>query len=580
MLNSSFASTNNKFEVKKEESSEKTLLLNNGSIENINNEMDHLNSSAFHSYSFQSGSSKQKKRQPFPGFTKSFHKDAQNKNRSVFIACVIGIICGIAATFYYKALEWLLKFLWNDLPEKFIVGVWPEWTHFFWIPLIGMTMALGVGTSVRYVGDPGDFAYTMKAVHEKAFLSMNHALPMLLASQFSILGGGSLGPEAPLVAICACLGGFVSRNIFKETHNSIIRKNTLTSMAGALAAFFGALLGGSLFPLEVNNSHFGMDYFQFVIEAVFCGAVTLTVFRSSAGLPIGPIWDMSSTTLDPPDAIYVLIGILLGLLSAIIAALFANFHSKVMAMFEKFHLLKTEKAIQRALFGSFFFLFIGTLIPQTLFWGEYEFQQISTLAPAKDLPHVWPTSGLLHFEMDTAFKCFLVGVFKMISISFTIAGGYRGGFIFPFFVSGAAFGRALAFIIPSFPVPYACLCIAAGINVAMTRTVLSTSIILTYLAGQQDAMSVVLASSLISLFATNYMQSNGSIVPFPKVFSLDFHNCEHSSFYFDEGDDEENEGGKEVDEHRDAQKEEQTETKIESSSDCNHGLNDIVVLKQ
>jgi H+/Cl- antiporter ClcA len=53
-------------------------------------------------------------------------------------------------------------------------------------------------------------------------------------------------------------------------------------MAGALAAFFGAPLGGSIFALEVN-SRFGVEYFEHMIEAVFCGVITLGLYRTFAG---------------------------------------------------------------------------------------------------------------------------------------------------------------------------------------------------------------------------------------------------------------------------------------------------------
>jgi len=426
--------------------------------------------------------------------------------QSIVVAGVIGIVCGVAANYYYKVLEWLLEYFWKTLPEQVVIGYWPEWSYPLWIPLVGTFMALGVGLTVKYMGEPGDLAFTIKAVHEKAYLSMDHCLPMVAASQFSIIGGGSLGPEAPLVAICACLAGFVSRSIFHQTERNVVRKHTLMGMAGALAAFFGAPLGGSLFALEVN-SRFGIEYFEHVVEAIFCGEVTLAVFRYCAGLPISPIWTITPDPVGPTDAIYVLVGGGLGLIGAGLAACFAKFHWKLMALFDKLDLLNDENAVWRALLGASGLLTIGIFIPQTLFWGENEFQVISTLSPASTLPHVWPTNGLLNYEMDTAMKCFLMGIFKMVAISFTVTGGYRGGFIFPFFASGAAFGRCLTFFFPSLPAPYACLCIAAGINVAITRTSLATSVILTFLAGQQNAMSAVLAASLTSLFATSYMVS-------------------------------------------------------------------------
>lgn len=140
-----------------------------------------------------------------------------------------------------------------------------------------------------------------------------------------------------------------------------------------------------------------------------------------------------------------------------------------------------------------------------MFWGEFEFQTISTMAPASTLEHIWPTAGLLGFEMDSFWTALLVGVAKLIAISFTVAGGYRGGYIFPLFAASAALGRAIYFVLPFIPVQLCVLCMAAAVNVAVTRTSLATSIILTYLSGEPNALSAILAASLVSLFVTGYM---------------------------------------------------------------------------
>jgi len=108
--------------------------------------------------------------------------------------------------------------------------------------------------------------------------------------------------------------------------------------------------------------------------------------------------------------------------------------------------------------------------------------------------------------MENGYHALVVGFAKVIAVSFTAAGGYRGGFIFPFFAAGAAFGRALCCVIPGIPIPLVCLSFPAALNVlGITRTVLATPIILCFLAGEPNAMSGVLAASLVSLFATTYM---------------------------------------------------------------------------
>ena len=76
--------------------------------------------------------------------------------QSIVVAAVIGVVCGVAANYYYKILEWLLEYFWKTLPEQVVIGYWPEWSYPLWIPLVGAFMAIGVGLTVKYMGEPGD----------------------------------------------------------------------------------------------------------------------------------------------------------------------------------------------------------------------------------------------------------------------------------------------------------------------------------------------------------------------------------------------------------------------------------------
>ena len=471
----------------------------------------------------------------------SFLEDARHFREgtvphSVTMALVIGIVCGVAAWAYYAILEYALAFIWHKLPKMIIIGKWPEWAYVLWIPIVGLTSAIFVGLSVIMLGEPGDLPYTVKAVHDHGYMEIDHALPMVAASQFSLIGGGSLGPEAPLVAVCACLGGFISRKGFRMKRRNIVRKHTLMGMAGALAAFFGCALGGSLFALEIN-SRLGVEYFEHAMEAILCGTVTLTVFRALAGLPIGPIWQITVDKIPSAEPLEVIYGAAIGLIGAFVAYLFATMHWRVMDGFNYFGLMPNDRAIYRALVGAVVIVGIGMAIPQTMFWGEVEFQTLSTLSPASTLPHIWPTSGLFGFEMNSGLTSLLTGVAKLVAISFTVSGGYRGGYIFPFFATGACLGRAIWFVFPYMPVQITILCVASGLNVAITRTGLATPLILCALAGEQEALAPVLAASLASLMATAYMPFIKSQVARSDVEgSLFFYHDEPHWYEDDEGD--------------------------------------------
>lgn len=346
------------------------------------------------------------------------------------------------------------------------------------------------------------------------------------------------GPEAPLVAIwyvfisdvncnrkstpitntslltccfrfnSGAIGGFISRKLFRQKHIDVVRKHTLMGMAGALAAFFGAPLGGSIFALEVC-SRFGVEYFEHLVEAIFCGEICLVVFRAMSGLTIKPIWDLTSEEnprIMEIQPTLVLYGGLIGLFGAFAAYVFATFHWKVMAYFSSRGLMDNSKAVQRALLGAIPIVLCGLIYPHTMFWGEEEIDVVGNMEAASKLPFVYPTAGLLGFEMNTPLRAFQVGLAKFVAISFTVAGGLRGGFIFPLMCAGAAFGQALHPLMPaSVPVQVSVLCMAAGINVAITRTAMASTLILAFLPAEPLCIPAILMASLCSLFATAYL---------------------------------------------------------------------------
>ena len=185
-----------------------------------------------------------------------------------------------------------------------------------------------------------------------------------------------------------------------------------------------------------------------LVESIFAGEICLVVFRSLARLPIAPIWDL---TVNPEQASrlmeslpwHVVAGAIIGLLGALASYFFSLFHWANMEVFANLNLLDNKYAVYRALLGSLAVSMIGVLLPHTLFWGEREFEVVAINGPASDLPHVWPTSGYTGFELATPLHGFIMGVGKLFAISFTVAGGLRGGYIFPLMCTGAAFGTCL-----------------------------------------------------------------------------------------------------------------------------------------
>ena len=57
----------------------------------------------------------------------------------------------------------------------------------------------------------GDLPDTVRSIHEEGYLSVSKAPSMFLCSALCIAAGGSLGPEAPLLALCGSSCSWVGR---------------------------------------------------------------------------------------------------------------------------------------------------------------------------------------------------------------------------------------------------------------------------------------------------------------------------------------------------------------------------------
>jgi H+/Cl- antiporter ClcA len=87
----------------------------------------------------------------------------------------------------------------------------------------------------------------------------------------------------------------------------------------------------------------------------------------------------------------------------------------------------------------------------------------------------------------------------MASISITVTGGWRGGLIIPLFFTGACLGKAIALLVPGLNPALVMICTMAALNAAITRTPVSTTLLLTKLTNVSP-LTPVLFASLIGFF--------------------------------------------------------------------------------
>ncbi|NET10421.1 MAG: chloride channel protein [Merismopedia sp. SIO2A8] len=401
--------------------------------------------------------------------------------KTLLCAAVVGIIGGLVATAYYFVLEIFLELVW-EAGKTSITALFPTWLpawHYTWI--VATIGGLGVGLCLYFFGQPGEMALVIDKVHDAGRLEPSQTPGMIATSLVSITAGGSLGPEAPLVQINGSTGSWIADKLGLSLDET--RVMTFCGMGAALAAFFGDPIGGPLFALEIPHRR-GIEYYEAIIPAAIAGIFSFGVFRLGTGLEVGGIYRFDLFEAVPTLTWVNLVeGALLGLVGGLAGVLFIGIFRLI-----KWGIHRIEnRHIILAVLGGLGIGWIAVLYPQTLFFSE---QQIETqlIEPAASF---------------TIIMLLGICLAKMVAIAFTIHGGFRGGFIFPLFFTGASLGLAIAYGIPEVHPTIAMLCCMAAINVAITKTPISTSIILTVLSDTSILPIVAIASFTSFLLTSN-----------------------------------------------------------------------------
>lgn len=386
----------------------------------------------------------------------------------ILCSVVIGITGGLVATVYYFVLEGMLHGVWHTLPER-IEPYFPSWLPFSNYVWIATTIGgFCVGLILYFMGLPGEMAQVVDKIHSPGRIDVRKTPAMVIASLVAITSGGSAGPEAPLVQVNGSFGSWLGDTLKLDT--SSVRVLTFCGMSAALGAFFGAPIGAALFALEIPHRR-GLEYYEAVAPAVISAILSFAVFRISTGMTIGGFYHFE--TVPDLTPMNLLEGLALGVVGAGVAVMFIYIFrliGYILAPLEHYR-------IPLATLGGLSIGLIALVYPQTLFFSE---EQIHSVIETGALLGV---SALL-----------MIAVAKMFAISFTLHSGFLGGFIFPLFYIGANVGLAIALAIPQVHPTLGMVCLMAAVNVAVTKTPISTSIILSVLSGTAMLPVIVIAS--------------------------------------------------------------------------------------
>ena len=386
-------------------------------------------------------------------------KNPLTLSRWVVCWAAIGVGSGLFAGLYWNVLELLTHVLRSFQGASLLLVM----------PLSGLV----IGLIIHFLGNPGEISLIVDNIHSRGGRIDPRQNPsMVLSSLVSISAGGSLGPEAPMVQVTGSFGTWVSDRL--QLRGEAARSLSVAGMAAGFTALFGAPLGGAFFALEILHHKHVAEYYEAVLPAVVSSCASYIVFSLITHLGISPTWTFPQYSVDNVDDFALAIAS--GIIGAIAAWVFIRLVKSCAWLFEQL----PEPIYIRTTAAGLGLGILAALVPLTRYFGHEEL-------------------NLVVESRESALFLLVLAFAKMGAIAITVNGEWRGGFIIPLFFTGACLGKAIALLIPGLHPVLTMISVMAALNAAVTRTPISTTLLLSKLTGFAP-LTPILFASLVGFF--------------------------------------------------------------------------------
>ena len=341
--------------------------------------------------------------------------------RFLGLSLLVGVLVGAGAALLIWAIEWVGDgFDWAA--ESTGAGRYAVLAS---VPL-GLLAAWWVGAKLapEVAGDGVPEATIGLAVH--AGYLPTRSIPLkILATAFTLGGGGSAGREGPIVQIGATIGSSVARRT--GLGEDKIRSLVAAGAGAAIGASFNAPIAGMLFAMEVMLRTFSVRHLSAVVVASVAAAVTNESLVGSEELLRAPRYGV----IDPRELLlYAGVGLL-----AVIAGYGLL---KMLHLTENLGERLGKRGWLRPVVAGLLVAGIGVFEPNILSTGQ------GFVAEVLDF-------SLLGQELW--WILLLLAVMKIVATSVTIGSGASGGAFMPsLFIGatlGAAYGELVSLVWPS-----------------------------------------------------------------------------------------------------------------------------------
>lgn len=377
-------------------------------------------------------------------------------NKSFFLWVTLGIVGGIVGGIYWNIIDYLM-----EITKMFSSG-WQV------ISIMGGAGLL-IGLIIHFRGDPGHLEAVLNNIRFRGGkLDTRHNPSMIATSIIGISAGSSAGPEAPMVQIIGSLGSWMAKKL--KLKGEEFRSMTIAGMATGFTAMFGVPLAGSLFALEIIHHKHVVHYYAALIPAFVASGTSFIIFQLITQAGLAPFWKLPFPEAQPHIYDFFL-AMLYGTAGALVGWGIIWTFRTLKKLLKKISLpIYVQTTLSGIILGI-----LGWQLPITRFFSKHELVDL--------INGSW-TLGILIAIM----------LVKIFSMALTVTSGWKGGFIIPLLFIGAALGLTIFKIFPNQDVGLAVVCCMAAVNSCVTRTPISTIILVGTLTGFSFFIPILFAS--------------------------------------------------------------------------------------
>jgi CIC family chloride channel protein len=391
--------------------------------------------------------------------------------RTLLWACIVGM-AGALATLAFRQALLTAEHLLYGVDGLVHAAQQLAWWERLAAPVVGGALAGAVLAAARRVGEqPRHGDYMEAVVLGSGDLPARDSLMRALSSACTVVSGGAIGREGPMVQLAALCGSLLAR----LRGFPVPRRRLLVACGAAagLAAAYNAPVAGALFIAEIVLQSLATETLAPLLMAAVMAKVTLTLITGSPALYHMP-------EIRPVSASATLLCALLGVLAGLVAPVYLWLLDQAKAALGAWRVgLPLKLAVGGLGVGA-----LSLASPQV--WGN-GFSVVNSVLQGQ-----WAWQALL-----------LVLVLKVAAVASTTGSGAVGGIFTPTLfvgaVTGALFGLGIQDIAPGvLPIPAAAAIGMGAFLAASTHAPLTCVLMIFEMTGSYAVVTPLMLACVLA----------------------------------------------------------------------------------